>query len=65
MFADSRLPDSRQAIKKYIQANNKITATPAAFDSLFNRNLKAGVTNGDFTQPKGKSLPVILLQFLP
>ncbi|KAI9868364.1 MAG: hypothetical protein M1813_005807 [Trichoglossum hirsutum] len=56
---------SRQAIKKYIQANNKITATPAAFDSLFNRNLKAGVTAGDFTQPKGTSGPVKLAKKEP
>ncbi|KAI9772018.1 MAG: hypothetical protein M1840_001306 [Geoglossum simile] len=56
---------SRQAIKKYIQANNKITATSAAFDSLFNRNLKAGVTNGDFTQPKGTSGPVKLAKKEP
>ena len=52
---------SRQAIKKYVQANNKISAaSPAVFDSQFNRSLKAGVENGDFAQPKGPSGPVKL-----
>ena len=50
---------SRQAIKKYVQANNKINAlSPAVFDSQFNRSLKAGVEAGEFTQPKGPSGPV-------
>ena len=50
---------SRQAIKKYIQANNKLNvATPSVFDSLFNRALKAGAEGGHFTQPKGTSGPV-------
>ncbi|KAI9839398.1 MAG: hypothetical protein M1838_004335 [Thelocarpon superellum] len=50
---------SRQAIKKYVQANNKINAvSPAVFDSQFNRSLKAAVEAGDFTQPKGPSGPV-------
>lgn len=47
---------SRPAIKKYILANNKSTAsTPAVFDSQFNKALRTGVEKGDFTQPKGPS----------
>lgn len=45
---------SRQAIKKYVLANNTINVpSTKAFDSIFNRTLKTGVENGDFTQPKG------------
>ncbi|KAJ9615387.1 hypothetical protein H2200_001462 [Cladophialophora chaetospira] len=52
---------SRQAIKKYVKANNNITVnSEAQFDSLFNRALKGGVDNGDFVQPKGPSGPVKL-----
>ncbi|GFF27025.1 histone H1 [Aspergillus udagawae] len=48
---------SRQSIKKYVLANNKIAfASQAAFDSQFNKAIKAGVEKGEFTQPKGKSL---------
>ncbi|PLB39320.1 linker histone H1 and H5 family-domain-containing protein [Aspergillus candidus] len=52
---------SRQSVKKYVLANNKITAasTPA-FDSQFNKAIKAGVEKGEFTQPKGPSGPVKL-----
>ncbi|RMZ90087.1 hypothetical protein DV736_g2682, partial [Chaetothyriales sp. CBS 134916] len=47
---------SRQAIKKYVRANNTITTTSESqFDSLFNKALKTGVEKGDFSQPKGKS----------
>lgn len=46
---------SRQALKKYILANNKTSAaTPAVFDNQFNKALRTGVEKGDFTQPKGK-----------
>ena len=46
---------SRQAIKKYVISNNKITyASQRAFDAQFNKAIKAGVEKGDFTQPKGK-----------
>lgn len=49
-------PYSRQAIKKYVTANNKITfASQGAFDAQFNKAIKAGVEKGEFTQPKGKS----------
>jgi len=48
---------SRQAIKKYVKANNKVKYTSEAqFDSMFNRALKAGVEKGDFAQPKGMLL---------
>lgn len=47
-------PSSRQSIKKYVQANNKINvASPAAFDAQFNKAIKAGVDKDEFTQPKG------------
>ncbi|KIV95510.1 hypothetical protein, variant [Exophiala mesophila] len=52
---------SRQAIKKYVQANNNISvSSPLQFDSLFNKALKTGVEKGDFQQPKGPSGPVKL-----
>lgn len=52
---------SRQAIKKYVKANNTITTTSETqFDSLFNKALKSGVEKGDFSQPKGPSGPVKL-----
>ncbi|OAL31121.1 hypothetical protein AYO20_08356 [Fonsecaea nubica] len=52
---------SRQAIKKYVKANNNITVTSETqFDSLFNKALKTGVEKGDFQQPKGPSGPVKL-----
>ena len=43
---------SRQALKKYIQANN---TTSGQFDSQFNRALRLGAEKGDFVQPKGIS----------
>ncbi|KAJ9637640.1 uncharacterized protein PV06_09406 [Exophiala oligosperma] len=52
---------SRQAIKKYVKANNNVTITSESqFDSLFNKALKSGVEKGDFQQPKGPSGPVKL-----
>lgn len=49
--------NSRQAIKKYVKANNKgLTITSdASFDGMFNKAIKNGVEKGDFTQPKGMS----------
>ena len=47
---------SRQSLKKYILANNKITLSEAAFNSQFNKAIKSGVEKGEFTQPKGKLL---------
>ncbi|KAJ5884963.1 hypothetical protein N7495_009473 [Penicillium taxi] len=52
---------SRQAIKKYVIANNKITfASQGAFDSQFNKAIKAGVDKEEFVQPKGPSGPLKL-----
>ncbi|KKK17030.1 hypothetical protein P175DRAFT_0508861 [Aspergillus ochraceoroseus IBT 24754] len=52
---------SRQSIKKYVLANNKIApASSNAFDSQFNKAIKVGVEKGDFLQPKGPSGPVKL-----
>ncbi|RYC60032.1 hypothetical protein CHU98_g6182 [Xylaria longipes] len=50
-----RTGSSRQSLKKYVKANNTITATDNMFDSLFNKALKAGVDKGIFEQPKGPS----------
>jgi hypothetical protein len=48
--------NSRQAIKKYVKANNKVQfASETQFDSMFNKALKSGVEKGEFTQPKGTS----------
>lgn len=53
-LADGVLWYSRQKLKKYLLANNKSNvATPAAFDTQFNKALRTGVEKGDFTQPKG------------
>lgn len=47
---------SRQAIKKYVMSNNKVTfASQSAFDAQFNKAIKTGAEKGEFTQPKGKS----------
>ncbi|KAL1972254.1 hypothetical protein VTN31DRAFT_7473 [Thermomyces dupontii] len=51
---------SRQSLKKYILANNKITLSEAAFNSQFNKAIKTGVEKGEFTQPKGPSGPLKL-----
>ncbi|EQB54445.1 hypothetical protein CGLO_05730 [Colletotrichum gloeosporioides Cg-14] len=47
---------SRQALKKYVKANNQINVvSDTMFDSLFNKALRAGVEKGVFEQPKGPS----------
>jgi len=52
---------SRQALKKYVQNNNRINiASQSAFDAQFNRAVKSGVEKGEFTQPKGPSGPLKL-----
>lgn len=52
---------SRQAIKKYIKANNTLgDISDTAFNSHLNRALAAGEKNGDFLRPKGASGPVKL-----
>ncbi|KAI0390504.1 hypothetical protein F5Y17DRAFT_444397 [Xylariaceae sp. FL0594] len=50
-----RTGSSRQSLKKYVRANNTITATDKMFDALFNKALKSGVDKGIFEQPKGPS----------
>jgi histone H1/5 len=55
-----RKGSSRQAVKKYIQANNKIAVTDAAFNSHINRALASGEKAGVFERPKGASGPVKL-----
>jgi histone H1/5 len=46
---------SRQAIKKYVQSNNKVNASSQSiFDAQFNKAIKSGVEKEEFTQPKGK-----------
>lgn len=62
-LADTEAFYSRQAIKKYIQANNTTNAASSnVFDSQFNRALKNGVDKGEFSQPKGTS-PVTSISF--
>ncbi len=55
--------NSRQSLKKYVRANNKIVVTDAMFDALFNKALRTGVEKGVFEQPKGASLPCICAVF--
>ncbi|KAI0401456.1 hypothetical protein F4802DRAFT_580318 [Xylaria palmicola] len=50
-----RTGSSRQSLKKYVKANNTISASDRMFDSLFNKALKSGVDKGVFEQPKGPS----------
>lgn len=50
-----RYGSSRQALKKYVRANNNIIVSDKMFDSLFNKALKTGVEKGIFEQPKGAS----------
>lgn len=61
MSLKERNGSSRQSIKKYVKSNNNLSyASPAVFDSQFNKAIKAGVDRGDFTQPKGPSGPLKL-----
>jgi len=56
-----RSGSSRQAIKKYIQANNNLgNTTDAAFSTHINRALTNGEKSGAFARPKGPSGPVKL-----
>jgi len=51
-----RKGSSRQAIKKYILANNKLAGTSdAQFNSHINRALTTGEETGVFERPKGQS----------
>lgn len=46
---------SRQAIQKYIKANNKVdNLSDAAFKNHVNRAITSGEEKGDFLRPKGK-----------
>ncbi|KAK9368760.1 linker histone H1 and H5 family-domain-containing protein [Lipomyces kononenkoae] len=53
LMLKERNGSSRQALKKYIQANFKIKASN--FETQFNAALKRGVQSGEFVQPKGPS----------
>ncbi|KAF1946624.1 hypothetical protein EJ02DRAFT_450356 [Clathrospora elynae] len=52
---------SRQAIQKYIQANNTLgSLSETAFRNHVNRAITSGEEKGDFARPKGTSGPVKL-----
>ena len=58
--ADLSRSISRQAIKKYIQANNNLGATTdAMFSSHLSRAIAAGEKSGDFSRPKGQFSPAL------
>ena len=53
--ADLVCPTSRQAIKKYIQANNNLgNTTDAQFNQHISKALQSGEDAGVFDRPKGK-----------
>lgn len=55
MPADIIRLDSRQAIQKYIKANNDLgVVTDAMFKSHVNRAIASGEKSGDFLRPKGE-----------
>jgi len=61
MNLKDRKGSSRQAIKKYVKANNNLGATSdAAFNSHINRALAAGEEQNVFERPKGPSGPIKL-----
>jgi len=54
---------SRQSIKKYVQANNKLgTTTDAALSKHISQALASGEKSGEFARPKGPSGPVKLVK---
>jgi len=56
-----RSGSSRQALKKYVLANNKLgNLSDAAFTQRFNQALSKGSESGAFIRPKGASGPVKL-----
>ncbi|KAK4890754.1 hypothetical protein LTR27_010573 [Elasticomyces elasticus] len=55
-----RTGSSRQALQKYVQANNNLNITDARFRALFNAALARGSESGVFARPKGSSGPVKL-----
>lgn len=53
-YADFWVLYSRQAIQKYIKANNNLgNPTDAMFKSRVNAAIRKGLDNGDFSFPKG------------
>jgi hypothetical protein len=55
-FTNNSLSYSRQALKKYVHANNVLgNVNDATFTSLFNRALAKGSESGVFARPKGTS----------
>lgn len=57
-MTDTPLHYSRQAIKKYVQANNNLSGvSDGVFTAQFNKALQKGSESGVFMRPKGKSLP--------
>ena len=57
---DNVFCNSRQALKKYVQANNNLGATTdAQFTVQFNKALQRGSDSGVFARPKGTSVPTI------
>jgi hypothetical protein len=56
---------SRQAIKKYIQANHDLGGTTdAAFNTRLNKAIQAGTEAGVFDRPKGKYFALIVVNFV-
>jgi hypothetical protein len=56
IWLTSYFPNSRQALKKYVLANNSLgNVNDATFTSLFNRALAKGSESGVFARPKGTS----------
>lgn len=61
-----RTGSSRQAIRKYVAANNNLGSTSdKALSTHINSAISAGVTSGDFVQPKGPSGTVKLAKKVP
>lgn len=55
------LVNSRQALKKYVLANNNLGNVPdAVFTTQFNRALSKGTDSGVFNRPKGMFSPTIV-----
>jgi histone H1/5 len=52
------VPCSRQAIQKYMKANNDLgNPTEAMFKSRLNAAIRKGLDGGDFSFPKGMCTP--------
>lgn len=58
------LSSSRQAIQKYIRANNDVgTISDNMYKSLVNRAISTGEEKGEFTRPKGMFFSFIEVLF--